>query len=58
MYGYLLILPFLIFTQMIISYFHTDLTDLTDFAPSELMRTGGDTGEYRLTSSVRSVRSV
>lgn len=35
MNGYLLILPFFIFTQMIIFYLHTDLTD---FAPSELVR--------------------
>lgn len=45
MNGYLLILPFLIFTQMIIFYLHTDLTD---FAPSELVRSGESAVDYDL----------
>ena len=48
MNGYLLILPFLIFTQMIIFYLHTDLTDLTDFAPSELVRSEESAVDYDL----------
>ena len=48
MNGYLLILPFFIFTQMIIFYLHTDRTDLTDFAPSELVRYGESAVDYDL----------
>lgn len=45
MNGYLLILPFFIFPQMIIFYLHTDLTD---FAPSELVRYGESAVDYDL----------
>lgn len=38
----------LIFPQMIIFYLHTDLTDLTDFAPSELVRYGESAVDYDL----------
>lgn len=48
MNGYLLILPFLIFTQMIIFYLHTDFTDLTDLAPSELVRSEESAVDYDL----------
>lgn len=48
MNGYLLILSFFIFTQMIIFYLHTDLTDLTDFAPLELVRYGESAVDYDL----------
>ena len=50
MNGYLLILPFLIFTQMIISYLHTDLTNLTDFAPLELVRSEESAVDYDLSN--------